>query len=223
MSIRFLNIAWSAKVSPAQKLVLLSLSDQANDDGVCWPSVATIQGRTSMSERTVFRCLSELEQLGFVRRMQREGRSTYYLLLDPCQRVTPVTVAVTPDTVTPTPATVAPITINNHQNHHTALPAVAAKTANKNGTRLPANFKMPQEWLNFALERGLSKRQAEVEGDNFVDYWASKTGHTATKLDWAATWRMWIRKVKPEKQDAREKDRTGFIERHTDSSWADGL
>lgn len=47
--------------------MLVSLADQANDHGVCWPSIASLVRRTSLSERTVQRALRELEQAGFLR------------------------------------------------------------------------------------------------------------------------------------------------------------
>lgn len=32
-----------------------------------------------------------------------------------------------------------------------------------------------------------------VETANFVDYWQSKAGKDAVKVDWVATWRTWMR------------------------------
>ncbi|HCL4023078.1 TPA: helix-turn-helix domain-containing protein, partial [Pseudomonas aeruginosa] len=40
-------------MSAPQKAVLISLADNSNDDGVCWPSVAKIAERTCLSERAV--------------------------------------------------------------------------------------------------------------------------------------------------------------------------
>jgi hypothetical protein len=33
------------------------------------------------------------------------------------------------------------------------------------------------------------------ETAKFVDYWRGKSGQAATKKDWAATWRNWMRKA----------------------------
>jgi hypothetical protein len=182
-----------------------------------------------MAERTVFAALKDLEALGFLRRLQREGKSTYYLLLDPCKSCTPANPAVTPASAAVTPAAAAPITINNQQEPNNSLPAIAAKPAkNKTirGTRLDPNQPIPFEWLNWAIEQGLSKSQAEVEGDKFRDFWAAKTGPNATKLDWPATWRNWIRNSRTRYGNnpaPNDKSKMGFIERITDNSWADGL
>jgi AcrR family transcriptional regulator len=45
-------------------LVLLSLADQANDEGECWPKIDQIAERCRVSRRSVFRHLDELRTLG---------------------------------------------------------------------------------------------------------------------------------------------------------------
>ena len=68
------------KMSVAQKAVLISLADQANDEGVCWPGVKTIAMRTCLSERAVQEALSWLQSVGLVFREYREHASTYYTI-----------------------------------------------------------------------------------------------------------------------------------------------
>ena len=47
MSTIIMAACWPLQgMSPAQKAVLISLADQASDDGVCWPGVNTIAART---------------------------------------------------------------------------------------------------------------------------------------------------------------------------------
>jgi hypothetical protein len=105
-----MKMAWDTNMPPPEKLILLSLADQANDDGIAWPSVKSITKKTGMSERTVFRHLSDLEKLGHIHREQRIGSSTVYHI-HPCQNDTPVKmtplspVTPTPVNLTPTPAT----------------------------------------------------------------------------------------------------------------------
>jgi hypothetical protein len=38
--------------------------------------------------------------------------------------------------------------------------------------------------------------------ENFRDYWTAKAGQAATKIDWPATWRTWVRR---ELDNQREK------------------
>ena len=81
-------------MSPAQKAVLISLADNANDDGVCWPSIATIGARTCLSERAVRNALRWLEEANLLKSHQRFGRSTWYT-------ITPA--AYAPGTICPPP------------------------------------------------------------------------------------------------------------------------
>lgn len=79
MSTFILSACWRIDwISPSQKLVLVSLADQANDDGVCWPSIKTLGVRTCLSERAIRDALRALEEHGLLTTGQREGRSSYY-------------------------------------------------------------------------------------------------------------------------------------------------
>src|SRR5690606_28166237 len=61
--------------------VLISLADNANDEGVCWPSIASIAERTCLSERAVRNSLRALEELGLLVSHQRMGRYTWYTVV----------------------------------------------------------------------------------------------------------------------------------------------
>ena len=62
------------------------------------------------------------------------------------------------------------------------------------GHRLPADFSLPDDWKTFARkERGWAGDVIDRIGSQFIDYWHAKSGQTATKLDWFATWRNWVR------------------------------
>lgn len=63
---------------PTCLLVLLSLADQANDDGVCWPSVGSIAARCRVSERTVKRWLAHLQSVGILTTRRRYNNSNVY-------------------------------------------------------------------------------------------------------------------------------------------------
>lgn len=74
MSIRIMTRAWDAPVSGhAEKLVLLKLADNANDEGHAWPSQATIASQCALSERTVRDCLTRLEMSGHIEKEKRDG------------------------------------------------------------------------------------------------------------------------------------------------------
>ncbi|WP_341809927.1 helix-turn-helix domain-containing protein [Paraburkholderia tuberum] len=67
-------------MSLAQKAVLISLADNANDQGVCWPSIATIGKRICASERAVQNAIKWLESAGIVLANRNNGRHTSYTI-----------------------------------------------------------------------------------------------------------------------------------------------
>lgn len=52
--------------SLAKKMVLIKLADQANDEGLCWPSYQTIAEACQVSRRTVIRHIKSLEEDGYL-------------------------------------------------------------------------------------------------------------------------------------------------------------
>ncbi|MDH4417680.1 MAG: helix-turn-helix domain-containing protein [Acidovorax sp.] len=80
MSTIMMAACWPLQMSATQKIVLVSLADQANDEGVCWPAVGTIAERTCVSERAVQDALKWLESHSALRRERRNQRSTVYII-----------------------------------------------------------------------------------------------------------------------------------------------
>ena len=79
MSTMIMAACWPLQgMSASQKAVLISLADQASDDGVCWPAVKSIALRTCLSERAVQDALAWLQAVGIVYREYRANTSTSY-------------------------------------------------------------------------------------------------------------------------------------------------
>lgn len=66
--------------------------------------------------------------------------------------------------------------------------------ANK-GSRLPIDWSLPTEWATWAIA-DKPGYPVILEAAKFKDYWLAKTGKDATKADWFATWRNWVRNTK---------------------------
>ncbi|MBI1626458.1 helix-turn-helix domain-containing protein [Comamonas suwonensis] len=128
MSTIIMSACWPMQgMSAAQKAVLISLADQANDDGYCWPSVKTITMRTCLSARAVQGAIRWLESSGILRSSERRGTSTVYQLTPaayaPPQQMHPAPAAPRgapaapppPQELHPTPAAAAPKPSMNHQ------------------------------------------------------------------------------------------------------------
>lgn len=73
--------------------------------------------------------------------------------------------------------------------------------ASPNGSRLPADWALPIEWMTWAVSER-PELNAQAEADRFRDYWHGVAGAKGRKADWQATWRNWIRNARggPPKQ-----------------------
>jgi hypothetical protein len=62
MSIEIMSMVWKTDVGPAtHRLVLLALADAANDEGVCWPSMAVVAMKAGCGLSTARKAVAELE------------------------------------------------------------------------------------------------------------------------------------------------------------------
>ena len=77
MSIKYSRIAWEIPLRHNQKIVLLALSDFANDEGVCWPSLETLSKRCGLVKSSLMKHLKLLETQGFVSRKKRNKTSGF--------------------------------------------------------------------------------------------------------------------------------------------------
>ncbi|MCF3939930.1 hypothetical protein [Gordonia tangerina] len=67
------------------------------------------------------------------------------------------------------------------------------------GTRLHEEW-MPEKSVIDEMRGECPNIDLEAEHRKFVDYWMSKSGKDATKVDWNRTWRNWIRNARPRPQ-----------------------
>ncbi len=68
-------------------------------------------------------------------------------------------------------------------------------TASARGQRLPADWKPTAQQVAWARAKRPLLDVAE-EAEKFRDFWTAKSGKDATKLDWDATWRNWVRNAR---------------------------
>lgn len=78
MSTRIMALCWPLRMPPTAKSVLISLADNANDSGYCWPSIETICERTCFSRRAVIDAIHWLEAEKYVTADRSNGRKTAY-------------------------------------------------------------------------------------------------------------------------------------------------
>jgi hypothetical protein len=72
-------------------------------------------------------------------------------------------------------------------------PPPAAEAASTRGTRLKADFVLPQAWGNWALAKypHWTADIVRAIASKFKNHWIAKSGKDATKVDWKATWENW--------------------------------
>src|SRR5262252_10246152 len=58
--------AWSTRLPPMPKLVLMALADEADDSGFCFPSQRRLAWKCTISERTARRMVSLLASKSYV-------------------------------------------------------------------------------------------------------------------------------------------------------------
>jgi hypothetical protein len=78
MSIKVMTAAWEVDLPQADKLLLIALADNANDEGRCWPSVATLGRKCGMEDRSVRRVIKRLVSAGHVSVVPQPMRSNDY-------------------------------------------------------------------------------------------------------------------------------------------------
>ncbi|HCF3505209.1 TPA: helix-turn-helix domain-containing protein [Pseudomonas aeruginosa] len=149
MSTIIMSACWPLQgMSPAQKAVLISLADQANDQGVCWPAVDSIATRCCLSKRAVQQAIKWLRSVGIVSVEERQGRSTMYSVTPaayaPQQEMHPSS-KCTPAGNAPTPAGSAPTPPQDlHPTPADAAPrTVIEPTREPSGNLLPADSGQP--------------------------------------------------------------------------------
>lgn len=80
MSTILMSACWPLQMPPTPKAVLISLADNANDAGECWPSLTKISERTCVCRRSVIEAIHWLEDAGYVRADRTNGRHTRYFV-----------------------------------------------------------------------------------------------------------------------------------------------
>jgi len=215
MSFPLLNKAWELDILPGPKFVLVSLADQANDRGACWPSIPQIASRCGMSERSVSRHLQSLESQNIIRREFVAGRGTKIWLVFATENdaSTPDKLSPPPDTVSslpltnchhpltpchPTPDTVSSkpsITINNHQERERSRNATHA-----NQTRVPDDFFPDKQSTLMAKTAGVD---LAYELEKFKLHYQANGEYRA---DWNAQFRKWLLHAQQHRADASKRN-----------------
>lgn len=88
----------------------------------------------------------------------------------------------------------------------------APSGASPRGTRLSADWQLTPELAQWSVTERPGF-PVMTEAAKFRDYWTAKTGKDATKTDWDATWRNWVRNARLPGAAGKPDRHSGFGER----------
>lgn len=176
---------------PSAKLVLLALADHINRHGKAWPSIARLSERTNLHRATVIRALETLTGLGLIEVDNRNGSVNHYrLTIEPVAECDGSHVQHPSQDATPpvagcdrTRRNLRPVTV---KNRNLTSPSGRAH-------RLPDDWQPDASLIAWVTDKYPSL-DWETANDIFKDHWRSSSGSTASKLDWSAAWRNWMRR-----------------------------
>lgn len=188
---------WPLVMPPTVKAVLISIADQANDDGVCWPSVKSMCQRTCLAERTVQGAIKWLVEAGVLTVDDRSGKSSVYTVTPagdaPPQEMRGAGDAPTPagdappppQEMHPTPAARAPIIVIDPSVDPSKIrksPSRSRRTRIPNGEeRTPMDLPAFMVWAK-------ASKQSHVQ---VIGEWAEITKPDCKTK---AQWRVWMRR-----------------------------
>jgi hypothetical protein len=209
MSTSVMAVCWPLQMPPTPKAVLMSLADNANDHGECWPSIDRICTRTCLHRATVIRAIGALEQLGHLVADRSNGRKTRYCItpnLDLFEGEKPVAERNQSHNATGSAAQQtgraarldrsqkATKPVAQSDTNRQEPPRTTKATAIATGTRLPEDWQPSTTLREWAASEfpGINLKAAL---DEFRDYWKGVPGQRGRKSDWDATFRNRVREI----------------------------
>jgi len=187
MSIRAISAAIEMDLQPSDKLILILLANNANDEtGDCFPSQSYLAKRSGLSRGHVNKIIKRLEAGNLVdvipqyrddggRRSNRYRLNMY------------VTGGVRLDDSPSKETTQDPVITDDNRT------VISKRNKNQRGARLPEDWELPEEWRAWA-KKDRPDLHLNTVAECFKDHWLSVSGTRALKRDWFATWRNWIRR-----------------------------
>jgi uncharacterized protein YdaU (DUF1376 family) len=97
-------------------------------------------------------------------------------------------------------ANALPTQSEGNATHNTLPKTQDTVLKSQRGSRLANDWVLPNEWEYWANKERPDLNAMQV-ADQFKDFWCAKPGKDGVKLDWAATWRNWVRNQKAPKMN----------------------
>jgi hypothetical protein len=169
---------WAIDLPDSQKIVLLALADSANDEGHCWPSMATLAKKCSKGERTIQGVIKQLVDAGHLTRKEVRGKGCNYY-------VHPRTDCAPADTAPPQRTAKTPAAAADKPSRTVIKTQKRARELTDDWEPLPfgANTKSRE------VEDGWPPGERLVQLEHFRAHHKKKGGKF---VDWQSAWSTWV-------------------------------
>lgn len=199
---------WASAASA--KCVLMILAEAADETGFTFISVSTIARRAEMSRRATQGALSRLEAQCLIAREMRHrpgdgGRTSdgvQLLIVLPRAGSAPTPAQVlrgAQANPARTPRKACALT----STELVSEPGESAHARSQNDSKevpISPTWEPPEDAYDFGASIGLTNTEVEAETAKFKDWHLART-HTSLSADWAATWRLWMRRASERKAE----------------------
>jgi len=209
VSIKIMTQVWDMDLgNPIRKLIALKLADNANDAGVCWPTIPTIAKQANCCERSVKNHIYELAKQGFLRVLKSRGRNNVYQISCSAgdalvQEVRGASAGAALGVVQEIPKVVQELPPNHKEpsiepsnNHHikniqkkcdldwSAIQLTKEQKNNIRGIRVATKTKLTQLALNAIIKEFHLAAGFGIDYEESIEIWAVR-GWKAYTADWA--------------------------------------
>lgn len=206
-----MTLVWSVHLPDSEKIVLLALADSANDEGLCWPSMATLAAKCSKSDRTVQAAIKSLVASGHMSRSEVPGKGCRYIIHPTPEAASPPKTlrgeeASPPKGTTPTPEAAS-------DKPSRTITSPEASPPSKRALRAEPKMKahrMPDDWKHERFADGTVAREiADRRGrewsraalESFRNWAANADDRVGRKRDWQRAWANWV--IEQDNRDGR--------------------
>jgi hypothetical protein len=209
MSNSVLTWVWNnSPTTGSERLILLAIADQANDDGEAFPSQGSIAKRARLHPDTVEDGLRRMISRGELEREQRPGRSNVYRVVMRDEHAPPVPTprSTTPRSetggsyATPTPRSETPPPPGQRPPHNPQEPSEEPSPTNKRRaprpkqslTPAPDDFEITNHLRAWAASRNVTCDLDEAT-EEFLNHHRAKGSEFK---NWDAAWQTWMTRTK---------------------------
>lgn len=214
MSVKVSSWVWHgdecADLAGNELVLLLALADVAGDEGRCRylddesdMTYTALARKVRVDRRTIIRLVAKLRERGLVDQVPgQNGRPNEFTVVVPWARkqtsdkVSPVEEPepVTPETEPVTTDARTGDKSRNHSSYRRTDVTDVDVAPRKRGSRIPEPFMLTAEMKTWAATE-VPGLDVVAHTREFVDHWRAASGASASKRDWVAAWRNWMRKA----------------------------